>query len=228
MILVIDKSEKGANAVADMFRYMGILANALTPPHALSEISTVYSAALIVNPTALPDCDDYIDRLASYAGTVPIFALVEKGSAPSFKRNIKVFHSGSYAARIVSEISEYCVARGLRIIGDYRLSGIDASVENRYVSYFGKKISLTRTEAMIVRALIRTYPTPTPPAKLLEYVFKASKRPDVSNIRTHISMINKKFREVTGENIIASKAGEGYSILTVIDREITRKEKCFI
>lgn len=228
MILVISKSEKGANAVADMFRYMGILATATTPSRALSEISTVYSAALIVNPTSLVDVNDYLDRLTSYAATVPIFALCEKGESPAFKRDIKIFSHSTYASRIVSEIAAYSIERGLRIIGDYRLSGIDASVDSRRISYFGKEIALTKTEAMILRALIRTYPIKTPPVRLLEYVFKATKRPDVSNVRTHISMINKKFREAIGENIIISSVGAGYSILTVIDRENLNKEKCFI
>ena len=228
MILVISKSEKSANAVADMFRYMGILATAATPSRALSQISTVFSAVLIVNPASLADANDYFDRLSSYAASVPIFALCEKGESPTFKRDIKIFTSSTYASRIVSEISDYSAERGLRIIGDYRLTGIDASVEGRRVRYFGKEILLTKTETMIVRALIRTYPVKTPPTKLLDYVFKTAKRPDVSNVRTHISMINKKFRAVTGENIISSCAGFGYSIITVIDRENLNKEKCFI
>jgi DNA-binding response OmpR family regulator len=67
---------------------------------------------------------------------------------------------------------------------------------------------------MIIRYLIRTYPNPTSAQKILKHAYKASKQPDVSNIRTHISVINKKFRTVAGRSLIEMHENLGYRILT--------------
>ena len=80
--------------------------------------------------------------------------------------------------------------------------------------YFGKPLPLTKTEAMILKTLIVTYPRPTSAKEVLKYAFKQNKTPEASNIRTHISVINKKFRAVAERNLIALTVGEGYVILT--------------
>ena len=38
--------------------------------------------------------------------------------------------------------------------------------------------------------------------------------PEESGIRTHISIMNKKFREITGRNLTVLTPGEGYRVLT--------------
>ena len=49
---------------------------------------------------------------------------------------------------------------------------------------------------------------------ILRYAYRESKYPEVSNIRTHISIINKKFRNLSNRNLIEMTFGTGYRILT--------------
>ena len=63
MILVISTSRKRASDLADMFRYMGILSIGLTPHSALSQVSYIYRAVILMHPNELPDYRDYVNRL---------------------------------------------------------------------------------------------------------------------------------------------------------------------
>ena len=67
---------------------------------------------------------------------------------------------------------------------------------------------------MIVKYLIRTYPRPTSAEEILRYAYRESRTPEISNIRTHISIINKKFRKLTERNLIEMSFGKGYRVLT--------------
>jgi hypothetical protein len=51
-------------------------------------------------------------------------------------------------------------------------------------------------------------------SEILKYAFRQSRLPDISNVRTHVSVINKKFRAMRGENLIGFEEGRGYVILT--------------
>ena len=222
MILIINKSKKEARGLSDMFYYMGILAYGATPQEALSEISMMYRAIIIMNPDNLPDKEDYVTRLRSYLN-IPIFAITsgqDNNDAILFDGLLK---KGSYASHIYKYILEYSHKYGARIPGNYQLSGINASCDNSAPLYFFEALPFTKTETMILRTLIRTYPQPTSAKQILKYAFRPSKVPDVSNIRTHVSVMNKKFREVTGRNIITFEVGEGYRVLTpeIIDSLVT-------
>ena len=67
---------------------------------------------------------------------------------------------------------------------------------------------------MILRYLIASYPTPQSAKKLVKYAYKPAKKPEVSSIRTHISVMNKKFREATGKNLCLAIDKQGYVIST--------------
>ncbi len=211
MILIIDKSKKNARRIAEMLYYMGFIAIAETPSDALSEISTQYKAAIIINPDKLADCIDYAERLHSYAAGVPLFAISDcnifRGSA-CFE---EVFKTGTYAARIAETL---ILRLGRNAPGTYKLAGIDASVNKSFASYFNSPLHFTKTETMILRALIKSYPRTASAKEILKYAFRASRVPELSNIRTHISVMNKKFREISGRNLIISEIGSGYKILT--------------
>ena len=213
MLLIISKSKKEARAMAEMFHYMGIISHGATPVEALSEISNLYNAVIIINPDVLSSPDDFCRRLRSYA-SVPIFAVAENCTVADSIIFDGIIKRTSYASSIFKFISEYAYSNSLRSPGDYKLAGIDAAVDISIPMYFNKPLPFTKTETMILRTLIATYPTPKPPQDILKYAFKESKTPELSNIRTHISVMNKKFREITGRNIITLSVGEGYRILT--------------
>jgi len=213
MILIIDKSRKNAISVADMFFYMGILAKATTVGESFSEISDIYRAVIILSPETLPDTEDYVKRLHSYNLTVPIFAVGEPDKRLS-NLFAGIFPVGTYASSIMAKILEYTLNNSLPQPGDYKLAGIDLSCDLSTPTYFWTPLPLTKTEAMIVKYLIRTYPRPTTAEEILKYAYRQSRTPEVSNIRTHVSIINKKFRNLANRNLIEMSFGKGYRVLT--------------
>ena len=117
---------------------------------------------------------------------------------------------------------EYISDLSLPLPGEYKLSGINASVNLPFSFAFDKKLPFTKTENMIVRTLISLYPTPIDSKLILKYALRATRLPDVSSIRTHISVINRKFRNISGNNLITMLKGRGYIIATP---EITEYKK---
>lgn len=222
MILIINKSKRDARALAEMFYYMGELAQGVTPSEALSEISPIYRAVIIMEPEGLADAEDYIARLTSYT-KLPIFAITDAPSAKASMLFDGILQKDAYAARIYSEITSHAKRNRLQAPGSYTLAGIDASIDLGFVEYFGRPIPFTRTEAMIIRTLIRLYPLPISSKDILKYAFRPARMPELANVRTHISVINKKWREATGRTLIAMESGSGYRILTpeVIENLIT-------
>ena len=82
------------------------------------------------------------------------------------------------------------------------------------VNYFDTRINFTKTEAMILRYLIRSYPLPKNAESILKYSFRPSRTPEPASIRTHISIMNKKLEAATGRRMIILEPGRGYLITT--------------
>ena len=201
--------------IAEIFYFMGYLTHGTTPHGALSEISTLYRAVIIAEPESIPDIEDYLSRLRGYSSSVPIFAICQSEPEVRYRSLFgTVFKNGTFSPTLAASISEYLDERGLEVMGDYRLAGIDASVTRTGVYYFSTRLGLTKTEVMILRFLIRSYPIPRDTQTVLKYAYRPTRCPETAGVRTHISIMNKKFRELTGRNLIASLPGRGYVILT--------------
>lgn len=212
MVLIIHSSKKEARAISDIFHYMGVLSYAATPTEALSEISAIYRAVLVVDPENLPDAKSFTEKLLTYNTRIPIFALTDsRGLSGIFDG---VFPSDIYSSRLVGEIVRYQKERGIPMTSRYRLAGIDASCEMARVTVFDEPIDFTKTETMILRYMIATYPTPKDADSILRYAFKPLRKPEVTSIRTHISVMNKKFRHKRGKNLFCSLVGKGYVVAT--------------
>ena len=219
MILVINRRRKDAVAVSEILYYMGILSRACTPVEALNEISTKYKAVVIMDPEKLPDAVDYLKRLKSYA-SVPTFAVSDKISHYEYKDIFDgVFNFSILSTTLIRGINEYCKIRELPLVGDYRVAGINANADQRAVRFFNDTIKLTRTETMVLRFLIRSYPLPVDANDILHYAFKISKLPERASIRTHICVINKKFIKLSGRKLVSLVSAKGY----VLDTPETRK-----
>ena len=215
MLLIISQNKKTAKSIQETFHYMSILAYGATAHEALSEVSGVYRAVLIINPDAFPDINDYVNRIKSYNSSIPIFALTDSEEKPFYSDVFdKVFIKPSMTPLLASKIISFANQNNRAKIGDYRLAGLDASSNRVGVGYFDKDVGLTKTEAMILRYLIRTYPVPQSPEKILKYSFKASRTPEPSSIRTHISIMNKKFKAAFGKKMITHAPEKGYLIFT--------------
>lgn len=215
MLLIISNNKRIARSISDTFYYMSILSYAATPHEALSEISEIYRAALIVNPEGFADINDYVVRMKRYKSDLPIFALCDS-APPSHYPDIfdGVFVKPSFTPALADKIIAYANENNRAKIGDYYLAGFDASSHTIGVNYFYDRVNFTKTEAMILRYLIRSYPIPQRPESILKYAFRPSRTPEASSIRTHISIMNKKLKESIGKKMIILSPGEGYLITT--------------
>ena len=215
MLLIISQSKKIARSISETFHIMSILSYAATPHEALSEISDLYRAVLIINPESFPDINDYVNRIRSYKSDIPIFAKLED-SAPTYYSDIfdGCFEKTTFTPALAEKIINHANEKNDAMIGEYYLAGFDASSRTVGVYYFYTKLNLTKTEAMILRFLIRSYPTPQKADAILKYAFKPTRAPEPSSIRTHLSLINKKLDESIGRKLIGFESGRGYIILT--------------
>lgn len=215
MLLIISQSKKAARSVAETFHYMSILSYGTTPHEGLSEVSDLYRAVLILNPETFPDVMDYVNRIRSYISDIPVFAVLEDKAPPYYSDIFDgCFTKPAFTPALAEKIIGYANERNRARIGDYYLAGFDASSSTVGVYYFHTKVNLTKTEAMILRFLIRGYPIPQRAESILKYAFKPSRAPEPSSIRTHLSLMNKKFEESIGRKMIGLEPGRGYVILT--------------
>ena len=212
MILIINKSKKEADSLAAAFRYMGIVAHGVTPERASSEISTLFRAILIVTPEQLPDEVEYVERLRSYLREIPIFAITDNQDALKYNYEAYALRTAT-ASHLYRLICDFCRTIDKATPGEYMLAGINASVDQGVVTYFSEPLPLTKTEGIILRFLIRAYPSPVASKMILKYTFSQAKSPEVSSIKTHVCSINSKFRGRLGRNLIVSTDG-GYVVMT--------------
>ena len=210
MILITDKDKGRRETVADMFYYMGIPSRATDPDEAESEINDEYSAILFTSADLTPG----IERICSMvrdAGMTTIVAISERGGDFDI-----VFPAGTRASDIAAAVSRYRRERGLTPLGHYECMGIDASADRAAPSYLGEPLPLTRTEAMILRYLIKAYPRAVCAKEILNLAFRPSRAPEASSVRTHISIMNKKLRPILGRSL--TEAGERGGYVLVSDR----------
>ena len=212
MVLIISSSRKTAEVISDMFYYMGVISYAATPTEALSEFSVLYRAALVIHPEVLPDRTDFISKLRSYARSVPIFAISD--STEDNAAFDGVYPDSIYSSTLLEQIVQYQRESSLPLSAHYRLVGIDASCTAERVTCFDNPIPFTKTETMILRYLIATYPVPQSAKRIVKYAYKPTKKPEAASIRTHLSVMNKRFREISGKDLCLSIGKEGYVIAT--------------
>jgi len=212
MVLIIDKNKKRGETLSEIFHFMGVLSLNTAPSLAPSQISFEYRAILISAPESLPDPENYVAMLRDYSGKIPIFALTDRDDGLGCFDGI--FPEDISSSALVAAIVEYQEKKGLPSLGKYLLAGLDAGCDIGDVRFFSEGLSMTKTETMIIRYLIATYPRPVSTDDILRHTHKPTKLPDRSSIRTHISKINSKFEALRGRNLIISIPGEGYTVLT--------------
>lgn len=199
---------------------MGVLSRAVTPDVAISDVTNRFRAILITSMEKIINPEELILNLKRYSLGAPIFALSEeKDTSIIRKQRIfsmldGVFYENSYSSTVLTSIVEYQKKNKLPIMGEYKLAGIDASVFYKCATYFDEPINFSKTELLILRYLIRSYPNPAKSTDILKYAFNPSRLPDSSCIKTHISIMNKKFREAFGENLTFFEPKLGYTVLT--------------
>ena len=220
MILIVGKSTKKSRTIAELFNYMGVLSRTATPDQAIAEVSNRFRAILFTSVDNIHNHDDLIANLRRYSLGAPIFAMSESTDAASGKSDPilskfdGIFYDNAYSSTVLCAIAEHQMKNRLPILGEYTISGIDASVFSEFATYYDNEIKFSKTELMILRYLIRSYPNPVKSADILKYAFNPSKMPDSSCVKTHVSIMNKKFKSAFGKNLATFIPGGGYIILT--------------
>lgn len=220
MLLIIDKNQANADTVSDIFNFMGIVSCGTTPESVGSEFSNRHKAILFIHPEQMNNADVLVKLARTYSLDAPVFAISNdksysyENASPLYSIFDKVFPDGSLSSDITYQISSYLSDIGKDSLGTYRIAGIEASVNNPLPSYFDAPVNLTKTETMILRFLIASYPMPKSASDILKYSFRSGKTPEPASIRTHISSINRKFMSFTDKHVISNKQGAGY-VLTV-------------
>ena len=214
MILVIDEIKKAAVNLAGAFSYMGFLSVGVTPSEALNEISPLYRAIVVTSLPRITSPRELVCRLRKIS-SAPIFSITDKPGGEEAELFDDEIRRGAYAVRIAERMIDYCDDHELPAPGHYTAAGIDASADLDGARYFWQPLPFTKTECMILRFLIRAFPAPVSAERILKYAYRPSRRPDAANIRTHISIMNKKFREATGKSLIEAEFGEGYRIIAL-------------
>lgn len=215
MLLIVHPALRRAKETADIFYYMGIPAVAKRPKEALSEISLCYRAVLLCHPSELPCPEEYVTRLKSFAGGVPIFSLSENDADAALAHLFAcTFRADCYSSRVLMGIRAYQTENNMPILGSYTLAGLCLDCDAKSHTYCDIAMDFTKTETMILRYLIRVYPENADVHHILRYAMHPENLSEPASVRTHIWSINRKFEEKTGRRLIVSLPGEGYRILT--------------
>ena len=227
MLLIIDRSQRDAEAIRDICYYLGILSEITTPDKASFDISNRFRAVLVIEPESIVFPERLIESMRIYSLGAPVFALIKNGCGNEglLKLFDGIFDRDGFGCDGINAIISYQRERGQRTLGDYRLMGIDASTDTKEATFFDDPIGFTKTETMILRYLISCYPNHACSTDILKFSFKASRMPEPSSIRTHISVINKKFLRIAGRPLIVSEARVGYRITTPLLEERMANEK---
>jgi DNA-binding response OmpR family regulator len=212
MIRIFSENAQDAAAISEIFYYLGILAQA--SDYHTEDIHCDYKSVLLLPPYS----DEHVSALLhNMRNAMPVFAIERKlscSTAEIFRNAGVIMLPDSCPPPMLPQlIASAQRSSGARyVIGDYYASGVRASNEWSYAISGKYKIPLTRTELMIVRYLCAVYPERKGSSDIMKNAFREGRSTELSNIRTHISMINKKSERISGDPLISSVPREGYCI----------------
>lgn len=212
MILVVNKLKRNAERLAEAFNLMGFLSYGVASSRAITEINPRYRAVILLSDSSMGSSafESIIGCASSPALKIPIFSIGEN----SDPRIAEVLSDKASLSLIIKRIIRYQVINEKPVIGKYKCAGFDASQELSRILYFDRDVRLTKTEKMILRFLTRSYPLPVSAVEIIRYAIRPSRSPEPSSIRTHISMMNKKFKTAIGRPMIEFCDREGYILIT--------------
>ncbi len=193
MILTVSKDLSFSTAVCDMLYFTGTLSAPATPIDAIFDLDAPYRAVLFVNRNEHFEEEELAEIISSYRPNIPIFS---HGGYDSI--HIKSINSVLSLSESVKAMQNTAKKLSLPPVGEYELFDFSASIDKSSVHYKESPIPLTKTETMILRTFISFYPEPVSPVTLLKFAFRSSRAPDIGSIRTHLSLMNKKIRNLLG------------------------------
>ena len=208
MILIFDKTKEMSASLGDTMQHIGVL----TLPYSYDEpldVPRECRCALLIRPERAENLNLTLNTLRRVVPGLPIIALSAYERLPLDMIDLTL-PTSLYASEIYRKIKELTDIRSLPSPGDYSKYGIDASARLTRPEFRGKEVPFTKTERMILRALIRCYPRPLLADELLFYAFRYSRMPAPSSIRTHISVMNRKFNRRFGLRAVLHIPSMGY------------------
>lgn len=211
MILTINDFEKCGYGISDMLYHMGVVSISASPGRAYPDISESIKCVILLSPEDIRERREYAEALRAYT-EAPIFAIYDRCEPEDRVIFDKVFTSYPSAPEFLEEIIRYTRERGLVPPAAYKTERIDASVKLLLPRFDGCDLPLTKSETMILRAVITHHPAPIRAERILRSAFRNTRMPELSCVRTHISLLNKKFRKAYGENLITQINGKGYGL----------------
>ena len=205
MLLIVSKNLREAVNFSDMLNFMGVLSLSVTPEEFSHEYTKFYRGIIVLSSDKIDD-----EKWHEFCTKdVPIFAV---GSEYKNK-NMGIFLSEKLSAsEIFESVRNYCESKNIIAPGEYKNHFLDVSLDKKCAEYFGYKIPVTKTEIMILRALLSFYPKPVNAHEILKVAFRKNREPDVASVRTHISIINKKAIKNSGRKLILNIDNQGYRI----------------
>ena len=207
MLIITDFNQERREALAELYHYMGVLTLAVSPNELKYSIDPGANAILFASIDGIDARGDMLREIRMYTD-LPIFAITDTVIS-GFERT---FSNSDTYPDILHGIREYGESHKSRAIGDYERCGISVSAFTGDTSFLGEPLPLTKSEIMILRYIIAIYPRPASAEGILRYAFRASRSPEISGVRTHLSVMNKKFREAFGRCLITSDEREGYRL----------------
>ena len=207
MILLLDKTKSRADTLCEMLYFIGIVSLTARELSDAPFPLEYFSAVILADYRS----SEELSEISEVLGKKRIFLL---GHAQTSREDgFTALSDAVFASDIVSKIRAIQIKEGLIPTGEYILGELDASISRGGVYFRGKKISFTKTEIMILRTLIALHPRPLTQGELLFSAFRRTKTPEISNIRTHICVMNKKFQFHTAKKLISSTAYSEYSLI---------------
>ena len=217
MILITNDNLRDATTAADLFHYMGVLAYPTVYKDALPEASSKYRTYLLYDPDDSPMAARLVQRIKEASEGACVIEIRSGGNFASCRES----KYGADAV-IAGDLTGAALAREIALVrygsadvplSEYRIPGLLTDSADTSVSYLGERIRLTKTELMIVKFLCVTYPAPTDAKSILKYAFRQAAAPELANIRTHISVINRKAISEAGARLISSEPRVGYALI---------------
>lgn len=214
MLMIVSAKRRKAEDIAGLMRQLGIVSFVATPGEVISEIDVCYRAILIVEPELMIDPEQFVKTIRQYSPPMPIFGLYEAKKFTPHPYFDKEFTAATLSASFAVKLSDFTDKNGYNILGCYTLGGINAKPDLKEPLFFDTPIRMTKSEIMLLRLLIRTYPRPVRPKYIIKHLYKPSKAPEETCIRAHVCSLNKRFKGLVSGNLIRAVGREGYVIFT--------------
>ncbi len=210
MILTISNTSELSDSISSILNILGMPNYSTSVKEALNERGDIYRAILLPEPYIIDDIYSLVNALRSHF----LGAKIYKIGAP-YTEEIELFDYVIYPTND-EESATYILEELLRKHVDTLPRPLSKITIPRRddIAIYGNKILLTRTEQMLVRCIALAHPVRLNKDELLRLCLRPGSYTEGAAIRTHISIINKKARQMGYEPIINGEE-HGYTINSV-------------